>query len=94
MFNLEINYPTSNYRNYIESVYNFCENNRFSMILKGSLVKGTATKFSDIDLIVLGNVDGSKVDEIITLYGKPVMTNFTENPNRQEFQNNRYIYRA
>lgn len=46
MFNFEINYPSSNYRNYIESVYNFCENNRFSMILKGSLAKGTATRFA------------------------------------------------
>jgi predicted nucleotidyltransferase len=80
MFNFEINYPSSNYRNYIESVYNFCESNRFSMILKGSLAKGTATKFSDIDLIILGNIDSSKVDEIISLYGNPVMTNFTENP--------------
>jgi hypothetical protein len=80
MFNLEINYPLPNYRNYIESVYEFCKNNRFSMILKGSLAKGTATRFSDIDLIILGNIDSSKVDEIITLYGNPVMTNFTENP--------------
>lgn len=80
MLNFEINYPSSNYRNYIESVYEFCKNNRFSMILKGSLAKGTATKFSDIDLIILGNVDSSKVDEIISLYGNPVMTNFTENP--------------
>ena len=80
MLNFEINYPSSNYRNYIESVYEFCKSNRFSMILKGSLAKGTATKFSDIDLIILGNIDSSKVDEFISLYGNPVMTNFTENP--------------
>lgn len=80
MLNFEIDYPSSNYKNYIESVYEFCEKNRFSMILKGSLAKGTATKFSDIDLIILGNIDSHKVDEIILLYGNPVMTNFTENP--------------
>ncbi|WP_234120891.1 nucleotidyltransferase domain-containing protein [Clostridium hydrogenum] len=80
MLNFEINYPSSNYKNYIESVYEFCKNNRFSMILKGSLAKGTATKFSDIDLIILGNIDSYKVDGIISLYGNPVMTNFTENP--------------
>lgn len=61
MLNFEIDYPSSNYRNYIESIYEFCKNNRFSMILKGSLAKGTATKFSDIDLIILGNIDSSKV---------------------------------
>ena len=80
MLNFEINYPSSNYRNYIESVYEFCKSNNFSMILKGSLAKGTATNFSDIDLIILGNIDSSKVDELILLYGNPIMTNFTENP--------------
>lgn len=80
MINFEINFPSSNYRNYIEAVYNFCKINGFSMILKGSLAKGTATKFSDIDLIILGNIDRSKIDELIYLYGNPVMTNFTEMP--------------
>jgi len=80
MLNFEIDYPSSNFKNYIESIHEFCKNNRFSMILKGSLAKGTATKFSDIDLIILGNIDSNKVDEIILLYGNPVMTNFTENP--------------
>lgn len=80
MFDFEIKYPSSDYKNYIECIYEFCKYNRFSMILKGSLAKGTATKFSDIDLIVLGNIDDSKVDEIITRYGNPIMTNFTENP--------------
>lgn len=80
MLNFEIDYPSSNYRNYMEAFYEFCEKNRFSMILKGSLAKDTATKFSDIDLIILGDIDGSKVDEIISLYGNPVMTNLTENP--------------
>lgn len=80
MINFEIDYPSSNYRNYIETVYNFCKSNEFSMILKGSLAKGTATKFSDIDLIILGNIDSSKIDELISIYGNPVMTNFTEKP--------------
>ncbi len=80
MLNFKIDYPSSNYKNYIESIYEFCKSNGFSMILKGSLAKGTATKFSDIDLIILGNIDRNKVDEIILLYGNPVMTNFTENP--------------
>ena len=75
-----INYQSLNHKNYIESVYRFCEENEFSMILKGSLAKGVATKYSDIDIIILGNIARGEVDEIITLYDKPVMTNFTENP--------------
>lgn len=80
MADFNIAYPSSNYKNYLECVYEFCKANRFSMILKGSLAKGTATKYSDIDLIILGNIEGSKIDKFITLYGNPVMTNLTENP--------------
>ncbi|MDT8718468.1 nucleotidyltransferase domain-containing protein [Clostridium sp. 19966] len=80
MLDLAINYPSPDCKNFIERIYQFCKENRYSMIFKGSLVKGTATKFSDIDLIVLGNLDTHKVNELITLYGNPVMTNFTENP--------------
>jgi predicted nucleotidyltransferase len=80
MTNFDIIYPSLNYKNYIECVYRYCHDNRFSMILKGSLANGTATKYSDIDLIILGDINGSKIDEIITIYSKPVMTNLTENP--------------
>lgn len=80
MKNFDIIYPCLNHKNYIEGVYEFCKSNKFSMILKGSLAKGTATKYSDIDFIILGNIENSKIDEIITLYGNPIMTNFTQNP--------------
>lgn len=75
-----MNYPSLNHKNYIESVYRFCEKNEFSMILKGSLANSVATKYSDIDLIILGNITRIEVNELITLYDKPIMTNFTENP--------------
>lgn len=80
MSNFNINYPSIKYKNYIECIYKFCQDNRLSMILKGSLAKGTATKYSDIDLIILGDLTYQKIDEIITLYSTPIMTNFTENP--------------
>jgi Nucleotidyltransferase domain. len=77
---LGINYPSLNHKNYIEAIYHHCKNNKLSLILKGSMAKGTATKHSDIDLIVSGDIDGSEIDRFIKLYGSPVMTNFTENP--------------
>jgi hypothetical protein len=80
MISIDIEYPASRYRNYIERIYKYCQDNKFSMILKGSLANGTATKYSDIDLLILGNIDEFKINEIITVYGNPVMTNFTENP--------------
>ncbi len=76
----EIKFPTINYRNYIQAIYQYCSEHKLSMILKGSLAKGIATEFSDIDLIILGNITDQNVDELITIYGQPVMTNLTINP--------------
>ena len=80
MGEFHMNYPSLNHKNYIEAVYRFCEENKFSMILRGSVANGVATKYSDIDLIILGNITSNQVDELITLYDKPIMTNFTEKP--------------
>lgn len=76
----EIKFPTINYRNYIQAIYQYCSEHKLSMILKGSLAKGSATEFSDIDLIILGNITNQNVDELITIYGQPIMTNLTINP--------------
>lgn len=76
----EIKFPTINHKNYIQTVYQYCLEHKFSMIIKGSMAKGCATKFSDIDLIILGKLDNQNVDDLISIYGQPVMTNFTEKP--------------
>lgn len=80
MTEVEIIYPNIKYKNYIEQVYKYCEENKFSMILKGSLAKGVATKFSDIDLMILGDITEQKLREMIAFYDNPVMINYTENP--------------
>lgn len=77
---LNINYPTNDYRHFIEYITGACKNNKMLLILKGSLIKGTATKYSDIDLVIVGNVTNNKLNQIIVSYDNPIMTNFTENP--------------
>lgn len=54
--------------------------NNFSMLLKGSLSNNTSTKYSDIDLVLFGTHIDERIDDLIVIHGKPVMTNFTENP--------------
>lgn len=76
----EIKFPTINHKNYIQVIYQYCLEHKFSMIIKGSMAKGYATRFSDIDLIILGKLTNQNVNDLITVYGQPVMTNFTENP--------------
>ena len=75
-----IKFPTEDYKNYIEYIQGYCQRKGFSLILKGSLATGTAKKNSDIDLVVLGSISNEDMDNIISGYGKPVMTNFTEKP--------------
>ncbi len=77
---MELNYPTSLHKNYIIDVTKVCNEFNLSLIIKGSLAEGKATSFSDIDLIVLGEVNKSISDKIISCYGIPIMTNFTEKP--------------
>jgi hypothetical protein len=76
----EIQYPSSRHKKCLDLIYRYCLQKGYSLILKGSLAKGTATEFSDIDLIISGVIPPQNIDEIITLYGTPVMTNFTVNP--------------
>ena len=80
MSNFDILYPSPSYQDYIECIYEFCKNQKLSLILKGSLAIGEATKYSDVDLIILGDVSDSIINEILKLYDEPIMTNFTENP--------------
>ena len=80
MINHSIQFPTIDFKNYIEYIFKYCEEKGFSLILKGSLVKGTKNKHTDIDLIILGPITNDNMDDIISIYDMPVMTNFTENP--------------
>jgi hypothetical protein len=80
MIDVGIEFPTQYHKQYLESLYDYCNKKELSLILKGSLAKGTAKEFSDIDVIIMGNLVESEIDNIITIYGNPVMTNFTERP--------------
>lgn len=72
--------PTKNHEEYIEYMKKVCNQNHLSLVLEGSLAHGTAKVFSDIDLLLLGNLDVKILDDIISNYDKIIMTNLTENP--------------
>lgn len=73
-------YPSKLHEEYINRVVKACKVRGLSLLIKGSLANGTATKFSDIDVLVVGDIKEDAVDDIICAYGNPVMTNYTENP--------------
>jgi len=72
--------PTKKHEEYIEYMKKICSQNHLSLILEGSLAHGTAKPFSDIDLLLLGNLEVKLLDEIIAGYDKIIMTNLTEKP--------------
>ncbi len=72
--------PTKRHEEYIEYMKAICNRNCLTLVLKGSLAHGTAQVFSDIDLLLLGNLDAKLFDDIISGYDSIVMTNLTENP--------------
>ena len=67
-----------NQKKYIEYVMRFAEENKIHIWLSGSFLYGSATKFSDVDISVLGNYN--TVNELIYAYGKPVYISYTHNP--------------
>lgn len=73
-------FPTTKHRDYVEYMKKICSQNHLSLVLEGSLAHGTAKIYSDIDLILMGNLDTKLLDDIISGYDRIVMTNFTENP--------------
>lgn len=77
---MNIQFPTVYHQNYIKYITNFCKINRISLFLCGSVSKNTAKKFSDIDLVMQGNITGNLLDKLILGYDKIIMTNYTENP--------------
>lgn len=74
-----IKYPTPNHAQYLHYASAFCRTYKIPLILKGSLSKGNATPFSDIDIII-GMKDDFTVDECIKGYKSIAMSNYTEKP--------------
>jgi len=75
-----MNFPTDLHRKYVAYITSFCRDNHISLLLKGSVAKGTAREFSDIDLLLCGDMNTDFLDRLIEGFGKTVMTNITENP--------------
>ena len=75
-----IQFPSAEYKGYIDYIVEYCRNRKLSLILKGSLAKGSATRISDIDLIVLGLNTNNNIRDLIYNYDIPVMLNLTEKP--------------
>jgi len=75
-----LKFPTDNHKEYIDYMISICNKNSLSLVLEGSLAHGIAKPFSDVDLILCGEINSHLLDEIIGDYNRIIMTNHTENP--------------
>lgn len=73
-------YPTQKHKEYISYISEVCHQKGLSLLLEGSLAAETAKEFSDIDIVVCGDMEDGDLDDIIKGYHELVMTNYTENP--------------
>lgn len=77
---MKINYPTPKHRKYIDYMQAICNEQQLSLVLEGSLAAGKAGRFSDIDLILAGNIAAEQLEKIISGYDSLAMINYTEKP--------------
>lgn len=64
-----LHFPTANHERFVRHVIRKCSELAIAGFLKGSLVKGTAQEFSDVDLVLLGLNTQEDIDAIITSFG-------------------------
>ena len=72
-------YPSDTHEDFIKKAKAFTEKNEITLLLKGSLARGTASFYSDIDIILLSD-DNKQINDFIEYCGTPIMINYTQIP--------------
>lgn len=72
-----LHFPTKDHERFVRYIIQKCNNNAIAGFLKGSLVKGTAQEFSDVDLVLLGPSTPEDIDAIITSFGNILLSEKT-----------------
>lgn len=79
MTNQSIVYPSIHHEAFVEYLHAKCLDMKLGLAIKGSISKGTAKRYSDIDVLVFGLADGCNIDSLIA-FRPPLMLNMTERP--------------
>jgi hypothetical protein len=75
-----LDWPTERHKAFGEHIFNVCMANEIGLLLKGSIVNGTARPYSDIDVSIYGNVSRDSIEKILYGFEKPLMINASEKP--------------
>lgn len=71
--------PSAEHLDYLQYIYNICRIYKINLLLKGSVSTGEATKFSDIDIVIIEERDDI-IEKIVSGYRSIIMSNKTQRP--------------
>ena len=81
LYNIEILnsllFPTKDHERFVRHIIQMSTGSQIACFLKGSLAKGTAQEFSDVDLILTGLDAPEDIDALITSFGSILMSEKT-----------------
>lgn len=69
-----INFPTETHREFIVFISQQCKKSAITALLKGSMAKGNAQEYSDIDIILTGENISNCLDLIIGSFDKILLS--------------------
>lgn len=75
-----VDWPTERHKKLGEHIFNICSTNGIGLLLKGSIAKGTARPYSDIDISLYGNISKDIIGKILYGFEKPLMICSSEKP--------------
>lgn len=72
-----LHFPTKDHERLVHHIIQKCSENQIAGFLKGSLVKGNAQAFSDVDLVLTGLNTPEDIDNLISSFGSILLSEKT-----------------
>jgi hypothetical protein len=73
-------WPSERHKKFGDHILDICRSNGIGVLLKGSIAKGIALHYSDIDVSLYGTVTKEIIEKILYGFEKPLMINASEKP--------------
>ena len=80
MMNTHVDWPTERHGNFGKHILDICSAHGIGLLLNGSIAKGTAKFYSDIDVSLYGDISKNTIEEILFDFEHPLMVNSSEKP--------------
>lgn len=69
-----LSFPSLRHEKYLLQAVRLCLDEGIFLAVEGSILQRTATEFSDLNLIGVGDIDRRVLEKLVNVYGRPIMT--------------------